>query len=70
MCKRACEKKYKSKFHVFGWFPGLQNVHVFFFGKFTREQVLKLFLGRYNSLKPPVFGFWDRLFLVSKNQES
>ena len=27
-------------------------------------------LGRNNSLKPPVFGFWDILPLVFKNQES
>ena len=30
-----------------------------FFGKFTVEQDLKLFSGRNNSLKPPVFGFSD-----------
>ena len=27
--RRACEKKFKSKFHVFGWFSGLQILHVF-----------------------------------------
>ena len=36
------KKKIKSKFHVFGWFPGLQNLHVFF-GKFIAEQVLNRF---------------------------
>ena len=25
----GCEKKFKSEFHVFGWFPGLQNLDVF-----------------------------------------
>ena len=60
ICRTACEKKFKSKFHVFHWFPGLQNLHVFF-GKFTVEQVLKSFLGRYNSLKPPFSGFSDSL---------
>ena len=24
-----CEKKFKSDFHVFGWFPGLQILEVF-----------------------------------------
>ena len=64
-------KQLKSKFNVFSWFPVLQNLHVFFFGKFTAEQVLKSFLGRNNSLKPPVFDVCDSLsFVVFKNQES
>ena len=64
-------KQLKSKFNVFSWFPVLQNLHVFFFGKFTAEQVLKSFLGRNNSLKPPVFDVCDSLpFVVLKNQES
>ena len=50
------KKKFKSVFYGFGWFPGLQNLNVVF-GKFTLEQVLKSFVGRNNSLKPPVFGF-------------
>ena len=49
-----------SELYVFGWFPGVQNLDVFF-GKFTVEQVLKLFSGRNNSLKPPVFGSCDSL---------
>ena len=59
ICRRACIKKFKSKFHVFGWFPGLQNVC--FFEKFTAEQVLKPFLGRNNFLKPSFFGVCDSL---------
>ena len=50
------KKKFKSVFYGFGWFPGRQNLNVVF-GKFTLEQVLKSFVGRNNSLKPPVFGF-------------
>ena len=53
-------KKLKSAFHVFGWFPGLQNLDVFF-GKFTVEQVLKSFLGRNNSQEPLAFGFCGSL---------
>ena len=42
---------------------GLQasKICMYFFGKFTVEQVLKSFLGRYNSLKPPFSGFSDSL---------
>ena len=36
----------------------------FFFGKFTAVQVLKSFLGRNNSLKPPFFGFCDNLTII------
>ena len=47
------------------------KICMFFFGKFTAEQVLKSFLGRNNSLKPPVFDVCDSLpFVVLKNQES
>ena len=49
------------------------KVWVFFLGKFTAEQVLKSLSGRNNSLKPPVFGFCNRLpygLYVWKNQES
>ena len=28
-CRGACGKKCKSEFHVFGWFPGLQNLFFF-----------------------------------------
>ena len=49
------------------WFPGLQK---FFFGKFTTEKVLKSFLGRNNSLKPPLFGFCDSLlFSLEESRE-
>ena len=41
----------KSEFHVFSWFPCLQNV---FFEKVTVELVWKSFSGRNNSLEPPV----------------
>ena len=27
--RRTCAKKFKSEFHVFSWFPGLQNLDVF-----------------------------------------
>ena len=53
-------KKFKSEFHVFGWFPGLQNL-VGFFGKFTAELVWKSFSGRNNSLEPPDFLFSNSL---------
>ena len=33
----------------------------FLFWKYTVKQVLKLFSGRNNSLKPPYFGFYDNL---------
>ena len=58
ICRRAYKKDFKSEFHIFGWFPGLQNL-VVFFEEFIAEQVLKSFSGRNNSLKPPVFGFGD-----------
>ena len=63
------KNKSKSKFHVFGWFSGLQNLHVYF-GKSTAVQVLKSFLGRNNSLKPPFLDFVIVFHLVLKNQES
>ena len=53
-------KKFMSEFHVFGWFPSLQNLDVFF-GKFTAEQVLKSFSGRNSSQELPVFGFSNSL---------
>ena len=28
ICRRACEKNIKFEFHVFGWFPGHQNLDV------------------------------------------
>ena len=37
------------EFHVFGWFPGLQNL------KFTVELVWKSFSDKNNSLELPVF---------------
>ena len=55
ICRKACETKFKSKFHVIGWFPGLRNLDFFVFGKLTAEQVLKSFSVRKNFLKPPVF---------------
>ena len=58
--ERHVKKKFKSKFHVFSWFPGLQHLHAFL-GKYTAEQVLKSFLGRNNPLKALVFGFCDSL---------
>ena len=49
--RRACEKNSSLSF-MSGWFLGLKDLDVFF-GKSTAEQVLKSFLGRNNSLKPP-----------------
>ena len=61
--------KFKSEFYVFGWFPGLQNLDVFF-GKFTVEQVLKSFSGRNNSQKSPIFEFFDSLpYDLEKSKE-
>ena len=63
------QKKFMSELYVFGWFPGVQNLDVFF-GKFTVEQVLKSFSGRNNSLKPPVFGSCDSLpYDLEKSKE-
>ena len=58
--KRASEKKFKSEFHVFGWFPGLQNL-AGFFGKFFVELVWNTFSGGNNSRETPVFGFSNSL---------
>ena len=69
ICRRASEKNSSLKFCVFGWFPGLQNLDVFF-GKFTVGQVLKSFSGTNDTLKPPVFGFCDSLPFGLENQES
>ena len=57
------KKNSSLNFTLFGWFPGLQNLNVFFFvvEKFTAEQVLKSFSGRNNSLKSPVLGFFNSL---------
>ena len=52
-------EKFQSEFNVFGWFPSLQNLDVFF-GIFTAEQNLKSFLGRNNSLER-VFRFSNSL---------
>ena len=54
ICRRACAKKFKSEFHIFGWFPGLQILDVFF-EKIFVELFWKSFLGRKSSLEPPVF---------------
>ena len=54
ICTKACAQQFKSEFHVCGWFPGLQNLDVFF-RKFTAKPVWKSFSGRNNSLEPPVF---------------
>ena len=67
--ERHIQKNFKYKFHVFGWFPSLQNLHVFL-GKFTAEPVLKSFLGRDNSLKLPFLDFVIVFHFFLKNQES
>ena len=59
----------KSKFHVFGWFPGLQNLDGFL-GKFFVRKVLKSFSGRNNSVKPPIVRLCDSLpFGIEESQE-
>ena len=68
ICGRTYEKKLKSEFHVFGLFPGLQNL--IFFEKFTAEIVFKSFSCRNNPLEVPVFGFANSLPNGWKNQES
>ena len=50
------KKKFKSAFHVVGWFPGLQNVDVF-----LENLLWKSFSSRNNSLEPPVFGITNSL---------
>ena len=50
-------------------FPA-SEIWMFFFWKFTAEQVLKLFWDRKNSLKPPVFDFPIGFHMACKNQES
>ena len=50
-------KKLKSEFHVFGWFPGLQNLDVFK----KMYYVAFSFSGRNNSLELSVFGFSNSL---------
>ena len=57
--KKKKKSQVKSEFHVFGWFPGLQNLDVFW--EIFVELVWKLFSGRNNSLKAPVFLFSNSL---------
>ena len=52
------------EFHVFGWFPGLQNL------KFTVELVWKSFSDKNNSLELPVFLLYTVCRMIRKNQES
>ena len=70
ICRRACKKKFKSEFFFFSQFPDLQNLDVFFFGNFFVQLVWKSFLGRNNSLEPPVFDFFKVFQMIWKNQES
>ena len=30
ICKRVCEKNFKSEFHASAWFPDFQNLNVLF----------------------------------------
>ena len=62
------KKKFKSEFHVFDWFPDLQN-HIFF-GKFNLEPVLKSFSGTNNSESPLFLDFLVVFHMVLKNQVS
>ena len=61
-----CEKKLKSDFHVFGWFPGLQILEVFL----ENLLVWKSFSDKNTSLKPLLFYFLTVFFIIWKNQES
>ena len=46
------------------------KIWMFFFGKFTVEQVLKSFSGRNSFLKSSVFGFYDALsYDLEKSKE-
>ena len=57
--------KFKSEFYVLGWFPGLQNLDVFF-GKFVESK----FSVKNNSLKSPLLGFYDSLpYDLKKSKE-
>ena len=70
ICRRACDKKNSSL--NFMSLVGFQasKIWMFFFGKFTVEQVLKSFSGRNNSLKPPVFWSCDSLpYDLEKSKE-
>ena len=67
--ERHAKKKFKFKFHVFGWFPGLQTLHVFF-GKFRAEQVSKSFLGRIIPWNLLFFDFLIVFHLVMKSRKS
>ena len=62
------KKNPSLNFMSFDWFPGLQNLDVFW--KIYVEQVLKSFSGANNSVKPPVFGFCDSLtFGIEESRE-
>ena len=54
--------------HVFGWFMGLQN-RVAFLESFIREQVLKSFLDRTNSLELSAFRFSNSLYDSKKSRK-
>ena len=48
ICKRVCEKNFKSEFHASAWFPEFQNLNVLF-RKFNVQQVLKSRIKRVGS---------------------
>ena len=66
MCRRACEKK-KPSLNFMSLVGFYAYKMYMFFQKFTAEQVLKSFLGRNNSLKPPFSDFVIVFHLVLKN---
>ena len=67
ICRRACKKR--SKFNVFGWFPGHQNLHVFFLKIYCRESFEIIFRQKYFP-KVSFLDFVLVIHLVLKNQES
>ena len=64
------QKKIKFEFHVFSWFPGLQNLDVFW--KFFCRAILEMIFRCRNSslLRTPFFDFLTIFHMVWKNQES
>ena len=59
--RRTCAKKFNSEFYVFGWFPSLQNLDIFFW-KFFMELFWKSFSGRNSSLEFPGFFLFSSSF--------
>ena len=63
-------KKIKSEFHVFNWFPGLQNLDVFFLENFLWSYFGNHFLAEIVPYSPLFFDFITVFHMVWKHQES